>query len=403
MNITRLHLTDLPEEILERIFNFLTYHEVSQLREVCRLFDCIGREILKRAFRQLEEQIRCYRKELKQQLPRRESERRKHPLSSRSEVLSAIETRVSLLDMSIMRYTEEGYCAFFPGKVLDELRHVFCILKRSSAIPRPQEFLHELRDISSMAMEYFDEALLPSIHAAKGLFNSKFSNGLAARLMVSPQSLRLTPTRLSGHSVILEKLGCTSSPGDCSLRCLKSSRLSGISRVSDDFENGSANWPENTSVDTSPTLGDRSYDDAHYRVTSPLHEPHLLEAKVTRLIAQTSVMSSMLLELTRGQRDLMERNAQLHSMAAAQAQRIRRLESRAAAVDSARSVWPVEPARQQNADLPPRKRPPPSEGSSGSSVEESNAQPSVSGPRKVRVVEVTQSTNASSSSPSDST
>ncbi|VDN12919.1 unnamed protein product [Dibothriocephalus latus] len=161
MEVHQPHLMDLPEEILERIFTFLTYHEV------CRLFDCIGREILKRAFRQLEEQILCYRKELKQQLPRRESERRKHPLSSRSEVLSAIETRVSLLDMSIMRYTEEGYCAFFPGKVLDELRHVFCILKRSPAIPRPQEFLHELRDISSMAMEYFDEALLPSIHAAK--------------------------------------------------------------------------------------------------------------------------------------------------------------------------------------------------------------------------------------------
>nr|VZI48722.1 unnamed protein product [Spirometra erinaceieuropaei] len=397
MSVSQPHLTDLPEEILERIFTFLSYHEVSRLREVCRLFDCIGKEILKRAFRQLEEQILCYRKELKQQLPRRESERRKHPLSGRSEVLSAIETRVSLLDMSIMRYTEEGYCAFFPGKVLDELRHVFCILKRSSTIPRPQEFLHELRDISSMAMEYFDEALLPSIHAAKGLFNSKFSNGLAARLMVSPQSFRLPPNRPSSHSALLEKLGCASSIGDCSLRSSNSSRLSGISRVDDDFESASMGCPENASADTGTTSAvvDHCCDDLHYR-TPLLHEPHLLEAKVTRLVAQTSVMRSMLLELTRGQRDLMERNAQLHSLVAAQAQRIRRLESRAAVGDSARPTRLVEPARQ-NADVLSRKRPLLPAASSASSMEEGNSDPSVSSPRKVRVMEVTQPASASSS------
>nr|VZI51488.1 unnamed protein product [Spirometra erinaceieuropaei] len=94
MSVSQPHLTDLPEEILERIFTFLSYHEVSRLREVCRLFDCIGKEILKRAFRQLEEQILCYRKELKQQLPRRESERRKHPLSG----IRRLESRAAVGD-----------------------------------------------------------------------------------------------------------------------------------------------------------------------------------------------------------------------------------------------------------------------------------------------------------------
>lgn len=67
-----------------------------------------------------------------------------------------------------MRYVDEGYCSFFPGKVLDELRRVYVTIKSSnSEISRSTEILRELRDISSMAMEYFDEILLPQIYESK--------------------------------------------------------------------------------------------------------------------------------------------------------------------------------------------------------------------------------------------
>ena len=70
--------------------------------------------------------------------------------------------------MTIMRYVDEGYCSFFPGKVLDELRRVYVNIKSSnSSISRSTELLRELRDISSMAMEYFDETLLPQIYESK--------------------------------------------------------------------------------------------------------------------------------------------------------------------------------------------------------------------------------------------
>ncbi|KAL5961960.1 F-box only protein 28, partial [Taenia solium] len=128
----------------------------------------IAADLLKCEFCRLEQLVRDYRRELKVLLPRRESERRKHTLAGHADVLSAVETRLSLLGMTIMRYVDEGYCCFFPGKVLDELRRVYVIIKSStSSIPRSTELLRELRDISSMAMEHFDEVLLPQIYESK--------------------------------------------------------------------------------------------------------------------------------------------------------------------------------------------------------------------------------------------
>lgn len=74
--------------------------------------------------------------------------------------------------MTIMRYVDEGYCAFFPGKVLDELRRVYVSIKSTpGSISRSTEILRELRDVSSMAMEYFDETILPHIYESKCKFS----------------------------------------------------------------------------------------------------------------------------------------------------------------------------------------------------------------------------------------
>lgn len=37
------------------------------------------------------------------------------------------------------------------------------VIPNLPVLPRPHEFLQEFRDISSMAMEYFDDKLLPEI------------------------------------------------------------------------------------------------------------------------------------------------------------------------------------------------------------------------------------------------
>lgn len=56
-------------------------------------------------------------KAVKALLPRRESERRKHPLSKKCDVLMAIETRLSMLSMAFSRFVESKQCCFIPGKV----------------------------------------------------------------------------------------------------------------------------------------------------------------------------------------------------------------------------------------------------------------------------------------------
>ena len=66
--------------------------------------------------------------------------------------------------MTFLKYVDLNLGCFIPGKVIDEL---FEVLRKISAtdaeIPRSYEVLQELRDISSMAMEYFDEKIVPTL------------------------------------------------------------------------------------------------------------------------------------------------------------------------------------------------------------------------------------------------
>jgi len=55
---------------------------------------------------------------VKAKLPRRESERRSHPLARHVDILSAVETRLSLLNMTYSKFIDLGLCCFIPGKVI---------------------------------------------------------------------------------------------------------------------------------------------------------------------------------------------------------------------------------------------------------------------------------------------
>lgn len=49
---------------------------------------------------------------------RRESERRNHSLARHADILAAVETRLSLLNMTFMKYVDSNLCCFIPGKVM---------------------------------------------------------------------------------------------------------------------------------------------------------------------------------------------------------------------------------------------------------------------------------------------
>ncbi|KAM4680911.1 F-box only protein 28 isoform 1-T1 [Amazona ochrocephala] len=154
-------LMGLPIVAIENILSFLSYDEISQLRLVCKRMDLVCQRMLNQGFLKVERYHNLCQKQVKAQLPRRESERRNHSLARHADILAAVETRLSLLNMTFMKYVDSNLCCFIPGKVIDEIYRVLRYVNSTRAPQRAHEVLQELRDISSMAMEYFDEKIVP--------------------------------------------------------------------------------------------------------------------------------------------------------------------------------------------------------------------------------------------------
>lgn len=154
--------------------------------QVCQFMDQTCGRLLNTGFMTVERyHSRCLKK-VKAQLPRRESERRNHPLARHCDILSAIETRLSLLGMTFMKYVDAKLCCFIPGKVIDEIYKLLRIVQAAQNISRVHDLLQELRDISSMAMEYFEEKIAPKL---KVQMNAR-SPALAAIAAASKLTMR---------------------------------------------------------------------------------------------------------------------------------------------------------------------------------------------------------------------
>uniref|UniRef100_A0A915Q4X7 F-box domain-containing protein n=1 Tax=Setaria digitata TaxID=48799 RepID=A0A915Q4X7_9BILA len=162
-----INLNTLPVEIITYILNCLSYDDISSLRAVSKSFDSVARSILNKSFFRLGEQLDKAMSRMKKMLPKRESQRRLHTLSRVNEVYSALETRYALLSMTFRKYIDNDTCCFIAGKVLDEgfsvLRMLDNCVKRRIQPPETQESLRDIRDYSSMAMEYFEEQIAPAL------------------------------------------------------------------------------------------------------------------------------------------------------------------------------------------------------------------------------------------------
>ncbi|XP_034837579.1 F-box only protein 28 [Maniola hyperantus] len=155
-------LLGLPVLVIENIFSYLSFDEIAKNRLVSKEFNDICKRILNRGFLMIERRHALALKSVKAQLPRRESERRYHPLSRHCDILTSIETRISMLNMTYTKFIDNGLCCFIPGRVIDEIRRVLIIVESSKTPPRAHEVLQELRDISSMAIEHFDDKISPA-------------------------------------------------------------------------------------------------------------------------------------------------------------------------------------------------------------------------------------------------
>ncbi|XP_043857087.1 F-box only protein 28 isoform X1 [Dromiciops gliroides] len=187
-------LVALPIVAIENILSFMSYDEISQLRLVCKRMDLVCQRMLNQGFLKVERYHNLCQKQVKAQLPRRESERRNHSLARHADILAAVETRLSLLNMTFMKYVDSNLCCFIPGKVIDEIYRVLRYVNSTRAPQRAHEVLQELRDISSMAMEYFDEKIVPILK--KKLPGSDVSGRLIGSPPVPGPSAALTTMQL---------------------------------------------------------------------------------------------------------------------------------------------------------------------------------------------------------------
>ncbi|XP_076464672.1 uncharacterized protein LOC143296539 isoform X2 [Babylonia areolata] len=186
----------LPEHILIKIFYYMSYSEISRSREVCQTFNRICSKELTQAFVRVDRLHSQIQKNIKSQLPRKESERRNHALSRFVDVLSALETRLSLLSMTYTKYIDLELCCFIPGMVLDELYQLLQRLQNTeSQPPRAYDLLQSLRDLSTMAMEHFEENIVPL---------------LKAQMTERSQSLYFSPSSVASSSPLHSSIAPTS-------------------------------------------------------------------------------------------------------------------------------------------------------------------------------------------------
>uniref|UniRef100_A0A1I8PRC2 F-box domain-containing protein n=1 Tax=Stomoxys calcitrans TaxID=35570 RepID=A0A1I8PRC2_STOCA len=201
-----MNILELPPIILLEIFEYLSYDEVSKKRLVCRRFDQVAQQVLNCGFNKVIKQHTVNFKRIKALLPRRESERRNHCLARHADILTSIETRISMLSMTYTKYMDLNLCCFIPGKVLDEIFRILRLIAKTTKPLRPHEVLQELRDISSMAIEHFDEKIV--IHLKKS-FADNSSNSAK---MCCPDNRRLAPTSSGLGNISFSGMGGASPP-----------------------------------------------------------------------------------------------------------------------------------------------------------------------------------------------
>jgi F-box protein 28 len=85
--------------------------------QVSRKFNYLCGQILNAGIKRADELKTKERKRLKDRMPRRESERRVHPLSRHVHVFTSLENRSTLLQLTYKHYMDAGLCPFVPGKV----------------------------------------------------------------------------------------------------------------------------------------------------------------------------------------------------------------------------------------------------------------------------------------------
>uniref|UniRef100_V5HA26 Putative pallbearer n=1 Tax=Ixodes ricinus TaxID=34613 RepID=V5HA26_IXORI len=158
-----LNLVDLPSEILDNILRHASFATVGTVRMVCRHLNQAASSLLNYEFVRLRLAMQQRFQSIKAQMPRRESARRKHPLSRECDIIETVHMRLTLLHMTFGKHIERKHCCFFPGEILDEVHRILWYVEVTPTLSRAYKVTDELFDLTTMAMEYFKEHIEPTL------------------------------------------------------------------------------------------------------------------------------------------------------------------------------------------------------------------------------------------------
>ena len=122
-------LDNLPDLVFEKILLMLSYHEIAQLREVNKKFNMTCMALLNRGHASVKSYHKRFLKSIKTRLPTKKNIATNNEFSRHYDILSAVETRISMINIIFLKHIEKGLCCFIPGKVIDEMNSVLQRLK----------------------------------------------------------------------------------------------------------------------------------------------------------------------------------------------------------------------------------------------------------------------------------
>lgn len=163
---TPFPLENLPVEVFEQVLTYLSYpyHELAKLRRVDRKFNSTIMRLLNQGFRAAERLHAKYLEEVKEKLPRLKSERQNHQLYPHYGILMAMGFEISRLSFIFLNWEYNEYnLSCVPGKVIDEIISLLRTIQEEENPPATNVILRDLRDISTMAVKYFVEGIVPNL------------------------------------------------------------------------------------------------------------------------------------------------------------------------------------------------------------------------------------------------
>ncbi|KAI6195317.1 Collagen type IV alpha-3-binding protein [Aphelenchoides besseyi] len=161
-----LKVDALPCVVINEVFKFFSFDELGQVRRINHFFKRHAERRLNEAFFRLGRDLNEFSIQLKKRLPRKESARKEHPLNRYYDVISAIETRYTMLAMTFKKYLDSQLCCFIPGRVLDMCFQVLEMIRNYVnqniyVQLNVVSVMRDIRDYSTMATEHFELHIVP--------------------------------------------------------------------------------------------------------------------------------------------------------------------------------------------------------------------------------------------------